>query len=70
MKIPLWKKNVLSTNFNDFPLLNQYMKKSDWEFEDVSIEANLSNLIVRHLLEDDLIAYLPEDNNKRLEANS
>ena len=44
MKIPLWKKNVLSRNCNDFPLLNQFMKKSKWEFEDVFTEYNLSSV--------------------------
>ena len=29
MKIPLWKNNVLSKNFSDFPLLSQYMKDSE-----------------------------------------
>ena len=30
MKIPLWKNNALSKNFNDFPLLSQYMQESGW----------------------------------------
>ena len=72
LKIPLWKKHAASRNFNDFPLLSQYMKESEWEFEDASTEDNLSTLIVAHLnlLGDNLCAYFPEANDKRLEANS
>ena len=48
------------------------MKESEWEFEDASTEDNLSTLIVAHLnlLGDNLCAYFPEANDKRLEANS
>ena len=72
LKIPLWKKHAASRNLNDFPLLSQYMKEFEWEFEDASAEDNLSTLIVAHLklLGDKLCAYFPEANNKRLEANS
>ena len=71
MKIPLWKKNVLSRNFNDFLLLYQFKKESKREFQDVFTEDNLSTLFVGHLnlLGDNLTAYFPEDNDKRLEAN-
>ena len=70
-KIPLWKNNVLSKNFSDFPLLSQYMKESEWEFPDVSVEDNLSTLIVGHLdlLHDNLTAYFPEENDHHLKAN-
>ena len=45
---------------------------SEWEFEDVFTEDNLSTLIIAHLklLGDNLCAYFPEANDKRLEANS
>ena len=48
------------------------MKESEWEFKDVSTEDNLSTLIVGHLnlLDDNLTVYFPDDNAKRLEANS
>ena len=36
-------------NFNDFPLLNQYMKVYKWEFEDVFTEDNLLTLTVVYL---------------------
>ena len=71
MKIPLWKNNVLFKNFSDFPLLSQYMKESEWEFHDVSVEDNLSTLIVGHLdlLHNNLTAYFPEEKDHRLKAN-
>ena len=71
MKIPLWKNNVLSKNFSDFPLLSQYIKESEWEFHDVSVEDNLFTLIVGHLdlLHNNLTVYFPEENDHHLKAN-
>ena len=71
LKIPLWKNNVLSKNFSDFILLSQYMKESKWEFHDVSVEDNLSTLIVSHLdlLHENFTAYSPEENDHCLKAN-
>jgi len=72
MKIPLWKNNDLSKNFNDFPLLSQYMQESGWEFEDVSTEEKLSALTVAHLnlLADNLNTYFPENIHTFLAENS
>ena len=48
------------------------MKEPKWKFEDLFTKDNLSTLFVGHLnlLGDNLIACFPEDNDKRLEANS
>ena len=72
LKIPLWKNNVLSNNFNDFPLLRKYMREYGWGFEGVSLENNISTLIVAHLnlLSEDFAAYFSKDDDKRLEENS
>ena len=47
------------------------MKESEWEFHDVSVEDNLSTLIVGHLdlLHDNLTAHFSEENDHRLKAN-
>ena len=48
------------------------MRGRGWEFEDVSLENNISTLIVTHLnlLSENLVAYFSEDDDKRLEENS
>ena len=48
------------------------MRECEWEFEDVSLENNISTLIVSHLnlLSEILAAYFSEDDGKRLEENS
>ena len=63
------KNNVLSNNFNDFPLLSQYTIECRWDFIDVSSKNNISTLIVAHvkLLSETLTAYFFEDDDKRLE---
>ena len=47
------------------------MRECGWEFEDVSLENNISTLIVVHLnlLSENLAAYFSEDDDKRLEEN-
>ena len=48
------------------------MRECRWEFEDVSLENNISALIVAHLnlLNENLDAYFSENDDKRLEENS
>ena len=72
LKIVLWKNNVLSNNFKKFPLLSQYMRECGWEFEGVSLENNISTLIVAHLnlFSENLDAYFSEEDDKRLEESS
>ena len=69
LKIPLWKNNVLSNNFNDFSLLSHDLRECGWEFDDVSLENDISTLIVAHLnlLSENLAGYFPKDDDKHLE---
>ena len=48
------------------------MRERGWEFEDVSLENNISTLIITYLnlLSENLAAYFSEDDDKRLEENS
>ena len=48
------------------------MRECGWEFEDVSLESDISKLIVAqlNLLSENLDAYFSEDDDKRLEENS
>ena len=48
------------------------MRECGWEFEDVSLENNISTLIVAHLnlLSENLDAHFSEDDDKHLEENS
>ena len=47
------------------------MRECGWEFEDVSLENNISSLIVAHLnlLSENFAAYISENDDKRLEKN-
>ena len=47
------------------------MRECEWEFEDISLENNISTLIVAqlNLLCENLDAYFSEDDDKRLEEN-
>ena len=48
------------------------MKECGWEFDDVSLENDISTLIVAHLnlLSENLAAYFPKYDDKLLEENS
>ena len=48
------------------------MRECGWDLKDVSLENNISTLIVAHLnlLSENLAAYFSEDDDKRLEQNS